>query len=405
MPDSKKNKHMTLDDRIEIQECLNHGMTFKAIGARIGKDQTTVSKEVKKHITHIESSIARYDRNRKPIEGICPSLLKAPFVCNPCLKSHSACAYAKQKYIASKAQTEYESLLSESREGIPLNKEKFWDNDRIIAEGVTNGQHIYHILKANNLNVSKSTVYRHLHKGYLSVSKMDFPRVVKFKERKPKHEDYVPKGLKVGRTYDDFLLFIQDNGISHWVEMDTVIGRIGGKVILVFTFTCCNFSVGILLNNKTAAETSSGVIALKASLSNNNLRFGDIFPVILTDNGSEFSDIFSFINDLEGVKESELFFCDPFHSSQKPRVEKNHTLFRDIVPKGTSFDDFTQQDVNLIFSHVNGVKRNSLNGKSAYDIFLFTYDEITTDALGISFIPPKEVIQSPLLLDRTLKAF
>ena len=40
----KKKKHMTLDDRIEIQECLNKGMTFKVIGERIGKNQTTVSK-------------------------------------------------------------------------------------------------------------------------------------------------------------------------------------------------------------------------------------------------------------------------------------------------------------------------------------------------------------------------
>ena len=46
MTHEKKNKHMTLDDRIEIQECLNKGMTFKAIGQRVGKDQTTISKEV-----------------------------------------------------------------------------------------------------------------------------------------------------------------------------------------------------------------------------------------------------------------------------------------------------------------------------------------------------------------------
>ncbi|MDR0817554.1 MAG: helix-turn-helix domain-containing protein, partial [Clostridiales Family XIII bacterium] len=47
--EAKKNKHLTDDDRQEIQDCLNHGMTFKAIGRRIGKDQTTISKEVKKH--------------------------------------------------------------------------------------------------------------------------------------------------------------------------------------------------------------------------------------------------------------------------------------------------------------------------------------------------------------------
>ena len=38
----EKNKHMQLDDRIEIQECLYKGMTFKAIAERIGKDPTTV---------------------------------------------------------------------------------------------------------------------------------------------------------------------------------------------------------------------------------------------------------------------------------------------------------------------------------------------------------------------------
>ena len=40
-----KYKHLTLQDRLEIQECLNKGMTFKDIGKRISKDQTTVSKE------------------------------------------------------------------------------------------------------------------------------------------------------------------------------------------------------------------------------------------------------------------------------------------------------------------------------------------------------------------------
>lgn len=34
MNQEKKNKHMTLDDRIEIQECLNKEMTFKAIAKR-----------------------------------------------------------------------------------------------------------------------------------------------------------------------------------------------------------------------------------------------------------------------------------------------------------------------------------------------------------------------------------
>ncbi|HBL40301.1 MAG TPA: IS30 family transposase, partial [Ruminococcaceae bacterium] len=72
---SKKNKHMTLDDRIEIQECLNKGMTFKAIALRIGKDPTTVSKEVKLRAISYTNSFTKTDE-------CCPKLLRAPFVCN-----------------------------------------------------------------------------------------------------------------------------------------------------------------------------------------------------------------------------------------------------------------------------------------------------------------------------------
>jgi hypothetical protein len=90
----KKNKHMTLDDRIEIQECLSKGMTFKAIGARIGKNQTTVSREVKLHMEPYTNSFVR-------TEEVCPKLLKAPFVCNGCgKKSHSNCPYKRQLYTA-----------------------------------------------------------------------------------------------------------------------------------------------------------------------------------------------------------------------------------------------------------------------------------------------------------------
>lgn len=79
---------------------------------------------------------------------------------------------------------------------------------------------------------------------------------------------------------------------------------------------------------------------------------------------------------------------------------KNHTLFRDIVKTGTSFDDFTQESVNLIFSHVNAVKRKQINGKSAYDMFSFYLSEALTSALRISLVPANEVIQSPKLLSK-----
>jgi IS30 family transposase len=403
MPDLKttKNKHLTLDDRQEIHECLDKGMTFKAIAKRIRKDPTTISKEVKKHMAMQPLSVTRSKADGSPIEEKgCPLLLKTPFVCNPCKKRRGNCAFQKQLYIGKNAQAEYELLLRQAREGIPLNKEDFWEADTIIAEGIKKGQRLYQIMESNTVGFSKSSAYRHLHRGYLSVSKLDFPRIVKFKARKQYRTDTVPAAVKEGRKYSDFLAYIEEHGIKSWVEMDTVIGSIGGKVVMTFDFTFCNFMFGLLLDDKTAAEVTLKIRALKETLCAGGIRFGDVIPLLLTDNGGEFSNISAFMTDLEGIVESHVFFCDPYCSSQKPKVEKNHTLFRDIVPKGESFDHFTQETVNLIFSHVNSVKRKILNGKTPHELFVFMYGEAIATLLGIRAIHSADVIQSPKLLKK-----
>jgi IS30 family transposase len=394
-----KNKHLTFDSRIEIQECLNKGITFKAIGKRLCKDQTTISKEVKKHI-HMKDEGAKsfIATGRETPRAICTMLLRAPFVCNPCRKRHVNCGFKKQYYHAKEAHKEYKSLLSEARQGIPLNKAAFYEIDRVISECVKKGQRIYHIMNTHNLGVSKSTIYRHIKLGYMSIGPLDLPRMVKFKPRNPGYSAYVSKAAKIGRTHDDFLEYITGNGISVWVEMGTVIGKLSGKVILTLDFTFCNFMVGLLLDNKTAAEAAEKITCLKASLAAEGIRFGDIFPLMLTDNGGEFANVAAFENDAHGERETMLFFCDPMQSSQKPYVEKNHTLFRDIVHKGSSFDSFTPKTVNLIFSHVNSTKRKLLGGKTPYEVFTFTFGEQIAKILGIECVPPEQVIQSPKLL-------
>ena len=107
---TKKHLHLSLDDRIEIQECLSHGMTFKAIGRRIGKDPTTVSKEVKKHIDVSPTKLKRTDKDGWPLIAACPKLLKPRFVCNACPKAHFACAFDRHIYRAKTAHNEYEKL-------------------------------------------------------------------------------------------------------------------------------------------------------------------------------------------------------------------------------------------------------------------------------------------------------
>ena len=386
-----KHKHLTLSDRNDIQLGLERGETFKAIGQSILKDPTTVSKEVK--------------RNRQVRESTCHNLPctlldKAPFVCNGCPKRSQNCGYQKIFYLAKQAQKQYEQTLVEAREGTPLNSKTFWDMDKVISDGVKKGQHIYHILKTHNLDVSSSTVYRHIRKGYLSIAPIDLARAVKFKERRKSKLPSIPKEAKKGRSYEDFLNYLALKQLNSWLEMDTVMGRMGGKVLLTFNLSFCNFIFARLLDNKTALEVTKHLYDIKNTLHQADKDFFQLFPVILTDNGGEFARVDDIEMDVRG--ESKLFFCDPNRSDQKGRIEKNHTLIRDILPKETSFDNLTQEDINLVCSHVNSVKRAALNGKSAYELFEFTYGEEIPKLLGISKIPAEDVCQSSTLLQHKI---
>ena len=382
-----KHKHLTLSGRNDIQLGLERGETLKDIGQSILKDPTTVSKEVKRN-----KQIRDSTSNNLP----CPLLDKATFVCNGCPKRRQNCGYKKIFYLAKQAQKQYEQTLVEAREGTPLNSKTFWDMDKVISDGVKKGQHIYHILKTHNLDVSSSTVYRHIRKGYLSIAPIDLARAVKFKERRKSKLPSIPKEAKKGRSYEDFQNYLSLNQLDSWLEMDTVMGRMGGKVLLTFNLSFCNFIFARLLDNKTALEVTKHLYDIKNTLHQADKDFFQLFPVILTDNGGEFARVDDIEMDVRG--ESKLFFCDPNRSDQKGRIEKNHTLIRDILPKETSFDNLTQEDINLVCSHVNSVKRAALNGKSAYELFAFTYGEEIPKLLGISKIPAEDVCQSSKLL-------
>jgi IS30 family transposase len=118
----------------------------------------------------------------------------------------------------------------------------------------------------------------------------------------------------------------------------------------------------------------------------------------LGDNGSEFSNPKAIELDGEGNKRTQLFYCDPYSSFQKPNVELNHEFIRKILPKGKSLDGFTQADINLMMSHINSYSRAKLGDKSPLEMFGFLYGKDTLDILGLWSIEPNDILLKPSLL-------
>lgn len=87
-------------------------------------------------------------------------------------------------------------------------------------------------------------------------------------------------------------------------------------------------------------------------------------------------------------------------SYQKGMIEKNHEFIRYVLPKGTSFDNLLQTDVDLMINHINSLGRASLNWFAPIDIAKFTLDKDTIKKLNLKKVPANEIQLNKKLLKK-----
>ena len=426
-----KNIHLTLSDRIVIESSLRDGSSFKQIAQELGKDPSTISKEVRGHYKVVEKDTFnpcihrreckhyadlcnpckfKWGKSCKQCTGCfthcpdfeekhCIKLQKPPYVCNGC-KERNGCKLRRHLYDAKFAQTEYETVRSESRQGFATTPTELKRIDDVIAPLVKQGQSIHQIC-ANNTDLimlDERTIYNYIDAGLLSVGNLDLPRKVRYKARKKKKPLRVDKQCHLGRTYDDFLEYTAANPDIPVVEMDSVEGRKGGKVLLTLFFRNCNLMVAYIRDTNTARSVTEIFQGLYESLGRET--FCRLFPIILTDRGSEFTDPVSLECDEWGEVRTRVFYCDPQRPDQKGGAEVTHEFIRRILPKGTSFNDLKQDDITLMMSHINSYTRKKLNNRSAHQLFSFFYGENILDVLNIRKVPANDINLTPRLLKK-----
>ena len=179
--------------------------------------------------------------------------------------------------------------------------------------------------------------------------------------------------------------------------MDTVKGsKHSGVCLLTMLFRSSSLMLIFKLNRCRQADVLSVFDSLTKLLGLSIFR--QTFPVILTDNGSEFKNVIRLENTIEGEPRTKIFFCDPMHSNQKGKLEKNHEYIRYIIPKGRSMQELTNDDVRLIMNHINNTIRDSLNGHSPYEVAQLLQNKEVLRKLGLTHVSPDKVNLTPALL-------
>ena len=424
-------KHLTLHNRIYIENELNKGTSFKDIAKFLCKDPTTISKEVMAHrlsdwyhkgtfYNAKNFCVHRYhckktNACRKIILcGIkctscptcnqtcpdfekerCTRLTKAPYVCNGCDKQINHCTIAhKYTYDARFAHRKYKEKLSDSRAGINLTKRELHQKDIIVSPLIQQGQSPYQIVTNHpELEMSVRTVYTYMNMGLFTARNIYLKRKVKFKSRKCHKTQITNRSVFVNRTF----AYFSELHLSRFTEMDTVhSSRESDKVLLTFFFTEEKLFLAFVMNRCTKGAVRLVFDRLEKRMG--TYEFISAFEHLLTDRGSEFADPDALETGVNGLQRTSIYYCDPMRSGQKGGLEQAHTMLRMVLPKGTSFEFLTQWDVNLIVNHINSTPRESLGGRTPYSVALETLGEEVLNAFQLRPIAPDEVNLTPKLI-------
>lgn len=424
------NKHLTADDRCTIQTMLSNKASFKAIADALDKDPSTISKEIRAHLVfrkiggmnlQYNACANRFNctishlctpchaaRNYKQCKRcnmcnafckdfqkeICSKLLKPPYVCNGCGK-RTLCSLEKRFYYATEAQKEYELVLSESRCGISLSEAQVLHLEEIVSPLIRQKQSPHHICVTNkdSIMVSERTIYRLIDARILSAMNLDLPRKVRFNARKNKVHLKVDKTCRIGRTFECFNSYLTEHPDQPVIQLDSVEGKKGGKVLLTIHFVKAEFMLAFLRDHNDSQSVINIFERLYLELRPD--RFMALFKICLADNGSEFSNPKAIEFDAQGNQRTRIFYCDPSAPYQKGSAERNHEFIRMFIPKGSDLDRYNQDDINLMMNHINSYARESLGNKSPYEMFAFLYGQDTLDLLECQHFPPQNVTLSP----------
>ena len=423
MAANEKGSHLNYEDRKIIQTGIENGSTKISIADTIGKDNSTIGKEIALHRTlkskcplPLECKVYQHCKLGRNCTIACPKYVpfkckrrdRSPGACNGC-SNYTKCRFDKYWYDACTAEKEYREELVDARQGVNLTTSEAKAIADVVGPLLNRGISPYSVIRSHpELGICEKTLYNYIEAGILNAFGVDafslrrqlsrkLPRqkAVQYKKR----ED---RSFLKGRTFKEYKEYTAEHPNAGIVQMDTVYNDgSNGPFIQTFKFIGIPFFFALFHLNKTAADMVSGVNTLETILGYD--LFNKYVEVLLTDRGGEFYSAYDLEFRPDGTRRTRVFYCDPMRSGQKGTLENNHIELRYILPKESDLFALGltgQKPLDLICAHLNSVNKESLHGKSHFDCLAFFAPDLFqrfTD-YGLEVIPCDEILLKPGLI-------
>ena len=335
-------KQLTYKDRVKIEVLYNdEHLNFTEIGQKLGKDRTTISRDIKRGLVEFETSYL-------PV----------------------------WKYCAEVAQRKNEENETAKGASLKIGNDMKLANfiEKEIKEEKSSPEVIEYKIKQGGFSTTLcfKTIYSYIDKEVLEVKRKDltYGKYEK-KEKEKKEESERIKPNKEGKTIHDRPKAIDTREeIGHW-EMDLVEGlkEQNEPYLLVLSERKTRKEIIELIVNKEAKSVARALDRIERQLG--VVKFRETFKTITTDNGSEFRNWKIIEKSYTGSKKARTsqYFADAYCSWQRGTNENINKMIRRFLPKGTSFKGLTQEEVKRIEKWINNYPRKIFKFKTSEEYY------------------------------------
>ncbi|NCB92875.1 MAG: IS30 family transposase [Clostridia bacterium] len=334
-------KQLSKADRIKIEALKKAGHTPKEIADQLHVHRSTIYRELKRGtFTALNSDLT-----------------------------------TEERYSPDIAQDKYEENLKSKGGALKIGNDVKLANyieDKIINEDYSPAA-VLGELKAQgkesefSVTICVTTLYSYIDKGiFLRLTNKNLP-VKKNKKRKYKkvQQARAAAGTSIEKRPEDI---DTRQEFGHW-EMDTVVGKRGKSKnsLLVLTERKTRDEIIFKLPEHTADAVVEAVDRLERKWGE---MFKRVFKTITVDNGSEFA----YCEELERSilaegSRTKLYYCHPYSSYERGSNENTNKLIRRKIPKGTNFDNRTEEEVAEVENWINKYPRRIHAYHSAEELF------------------------------------
>lgn len=328
----KGTKNLTFVQRLMLEQYLSAGLRKQVIAERLGVCRATVYNEIKRgaYMHKVQSyTDSAGDRHYKYVRRYSPNIAEDKYRCNMQAK------------------------------GVPLKVGNDYDFVHYVEKRIVRDKlspcAVWGELQRNNpfrTRISKTTMYRYVATGvFLNVTMQDLPFGVRRKRYRKAVAKRPPKGTSIERRP---ACIAERQEFGHW-EMDCVIGKQYTRNVLLTLTERMTRRIHILrMPNKKAANVVRCLNILERQYGK---IFRKVFKTITVDNGSEFSDVQGLEQSSYRGKRVSLYYCHPYTSCERGTNERLNREVRRLLPKGTDFSRYTDEEIQAVEDWINAYPR------------------------------------------------